>query len=122
MIEFEDKAMAETQILPKVSNCATSPTFGHIFGGGYAAGYYGYKWAEVLDADAFELFREKGIFDTQIAGSFKKEILEKGSSRKEMDSYIAFRGRRPDEEALLKRSGLLNQKGPAESTGHSLKT
>ncbi|MFP4664398.1 MAG: M3 family metallopeptidase [Bacteroidales bacterium] len=122
VIEFEDKAMAETQILPKVSNCATSPTFGHIFGGGYAAGYYGYKWAEVLDADAFELFREKGIFDTQIAGSFKKEILEKGSSRKEMDSYIAFRGRRPDEEALLKRSGLLNQKGPVESTGRSLKT
>ncbi|MGM0649884.1 MAG: M3 family metallopeptidase [Bacteroidota bacterium] len=106
VVKFERKAMADTRILPPIEGCATSPSFGHIFAGGYAAGYYGYKWAEVLDADAFESFRETGIFDESTARKFKTEILEKGCSRDEMTSYYAFRGREPRETALIERSGL----------------
>jgi peptidyl-dipeptidase Dcp len=106
VIKFEQKAMEDAKVLPEISGCATSPSFGHVFAGGYAAGYYGYKWAEVLDADAFEAFREHGIFNKTIANKFKHEILEKGSSRDEMDSFIAFRNRKPDDKAMLKRSGL----------------
>jgi peptidyl-dipeptidase Dcp len=106
--EFESEAMKDVSVLPKVKGCATSPSFGHIFAGGYAAGYYGYKWAEVLDADAFEVFRDNGLFDKATADKFRTEILERGNSRKEMDSYVAFRGREPKEDALLKRNGLKN--------------
>ena len=106
--EFESKVTKPVSVLPEVKGTATSPSFGHIFAGGYAAGYYGYKWAEVLDADAFDVFLQNGLFDKATADKFRQEILEKGNSRKEMDSYVAFRGRPPKEDALLRRSGLKN--------------
>jgi len=83
-----------------------STSFSHIFAGGYAAGYYGYKWAEVLDADAFEAFKENGIYNKDIADAFKKNILEKGGSEHPMDLYLRFRGKEPAIDALLKRSDL----------------
>jgi len=83
-----------------------SCSFGHLFSGGYAAGYYGYKWAEVLDADAFSLFKEKGIFDKETAASFRKNILEKGGSREPDELFVAFRGREPEIEALIERCGF----------------
>jgi peptidyl-dipeptidase Dcp len=106
IVEFELKAMAKTELFPYVEGLNMSAQFAHIFGGGYAAGYYGYKWAEVLDADAYELFREKGIFNTETATSFRKNILEKGGTEKPQDLYRKFRGREPGMEAFLKRSGL----------------
>jgi oligopeptidase A len=81
-------------------------SFSHIFAGGYAAGYYSYKWAEVLAADAFAAFEEAGIFDQQTAARFRAEILEIGGSRDIMDAYIAFRGRKPTLDALLRQSGI----------------
>lgn len=84
-----------------------SCTFSHIFGGGYAAGYYSYKWAEVLDADAFEFFKEKGIFNKEVAESFKKNILSRGSTEHPMSLYKKFRGREPDINALLRRDQLI---------------
>ncbi|WP_251620783.1 M3 family metallopeptidase [Odoribacter lunatus] len=104
--EFEHRSMQATELFPPVDGSCFSPTFGHIFDGGYAAGYYSYKWAEVLDADAFSLFQEKGIFDKETAQSFRKNILEKGGSEHPMDLYVRFRGRKPTVDALLKRSGL----------------
>jgi peptidyl-dipeptidase Dcp len=104
--DFELKAMSKTELFPRVPGLNMSVSFGHIFGGGYAAGYYGYKWAEVLDADAFEKFRETGIFNMETAESFRRNILEKGGTEKPMDLYVAFRGRAPRIEAFLKRSGL----------------
>jgi peptidyl-dipeptidase Dcp len=83
-----------------------STSFSHIFQGGYAAGYYSYKWAEVLDADAFELFLEKGIFDPETANSFMENILSKGGTEHPMDLYKRFRGKEPDPAALLRRAGL----------------
>ena len=83
--------------------------FSHIFAGGYAAGYYSYKWAEVLAADAFGAFEEAGIFDQETARRFRKEILEIGGSRDIMQAYVAFRGRKPDIEALLKLSGIAGE-------------
>ncbi len=84
-----------------------SCSFGHIFGGGYAAGYYSYKWAEVLDADAFEYFKEKGLYSSEVAAKFKNSILSRGGTQHPMDLYKEFRGREPDPNSLLKRSGLL---------------
>jgi peptidyl-dipeptidase Dcp len=104
--EFEQKAMAKTELFPPVPGVNMSASFGHIFGGGYAAGYYGYKWAEVLDADAFEKFRETGIFNRETAESFRRNILEKGGTGKPMDLYVAFRGREPRMDAFLERSGM----------------
>lgn len=86
-----------------------SNQFGHIFSGGYAAGYYGYKWAEVLDADAFSLFKEKGIFNREIAESFRKNILEKGGTEDPMELYKRFRGHEPSIKALMQRDGILNE-------------
>ena len=106
VVEFESEAMAKTELFPYVEGLNMSAQFAHIFGGGYAAGYYGYKWAEVLDADAYELFSEKGIFNTGTAMSFRKNILEKGGTEKPQDLYRKFRGREPGMEAFLKRSGL----------------
>ena len=88
-------------------NCA-STAFSHIFQGGYSAGYYSYKWAEVLDADAFDLFLEKGIFDSQTSKSFEKNILSKGGTEHPLVLYKRFRGKAPDPNALLKRAGLIN--------------
>ena len=105
--EFEKKVMAETNLLPDVSGTLMSTSFSHIFQGGYAAGYYSYKWAEVLDADAFELFLEKGIFDLDTATSFKENILSAGGRVHPSILYKRFRGREPKPEALLKRAGLI---------------
>lgn len=84
-----------------------SPSFSHIFNGGYSSGYYSYKWAEVLDADAFEYFLEKGIFNKEVATKFSENILSKGGTEDPMDLYIRFRGRKPQVDALLKRAGLI---------------
>jgi peptidyl-dipeptidase Dcp len=84
-----------------------STSFSHIFQGGYSAGYYSYKWAEVLDADAFELFQERGIFDRETADSFKSNILAAGGKEHPEILYLNFRGRAPKQEALLKRAGLI---------------
>jgi peptidyl-dipeptidase Dcp len=105
--DFEDRVTQATQVLPKVPGSNNSTSFGHIFGGGYASGYYSYKWAEALDADAFELFKEKGIFHPETAGRFEEFILSKGGSDHPMRLYEKFRGRAPDPEALLRRDGLL---------------
>ena len=83
-----------------------SSSFGHIFSGGYSAGYYGYKWAEVLDADAFSLFKETGIFNKETARSFRENVLEKGGTEDPDILYRRFRGKEPEIEALLKRNGI----------------
>lgn len=103
---FEKKATIKTQILPSLPGTAMSPGFSHIFAGGYAAGYYGYKWAEVLDADAYSLFRQNGIFDKATATSFRENILSKGGSEPPMDLYVRFRGHKPTPDAFLEREGL----------------
>ncbi len=105
--EFEKRAMAKTELFAEVDGTNMSSSFTHIFGGGYAAGYYGYKWAEVLDADAFSYFTETGIFNKKTANSFRKNILEKGGSEKPDVLYRSFRGKEPSIEALLIRSGLI---------------
>jgi peptidyl-dipeptidase Dcp len=104
--DFETASMEKTELFPAIDGTNMSTSFGHIFGGGYAAGYYGYKWAEVLDADAFSYFTEKGIFNKETATSFRKNILEKGGTEKPNDLYLKFRGKEPTILALLKRSGL----------------
>ena len=104
---FELEQFAATQLYPDVAENAMSPAFSHIFQGGYSSGYYSYKWAEVLDADTFELFQEKGIFDATTAASFKENILSKGGTEHPMTLYKRFRGQEPKPEALLKRAGLL---------------
>jgi len=104
--EFESAAMAKTELFPPIEGLNMSSSFGHIFGGGYAAGYYGYKWAEVLDADAFSFFSETGIFNRNTADAFRKNILEKGGTEKPHDLYLKFRGKEPSIDALLTRSGL----------------
>lgn len=105
-IAYEKEAMAPTQILPIVPNTAMSPTFSHIFSGGYAAGYYSYKWAEVLDADAYSVFAKKGIFDKKTAASFRQNILMKGGTEHPMTLYKRFRGQEPTIDALLIRNGI----------------
>jgi peptidyl-dipeptidase Dcp len=104
---FEKEAMAPCELLPTINQANMSVSFSHIFRGGYSAGYYSYKWAEVLDADAFEAFKENGIFDKETANKFKENILEKGGSEHPMELYIAFRGQEPRPDALLKRAGLV---------------
>ncbi|MCF6181382.1 M3 family metallopeptidase [Lutibacter sp.] len=104
--EFETIAFKNTQLFPDVKENCMSTSFSHIFQGGYSSGYYSYKWAEVLDADAFSYFLENGIFNTEIAEKFKINILEKGGTEKPMDLYLKFRGKKPTINALLKRAGL----------------
>lgn len=106
VVAFETTAMAPTQVLPVVPGTAMAPSFGHIFSGGYAAGYYSYKWAEVLEADAFALFKEKGIFNKEVATSFRENILSKGGTEHPMKLYERFRGRKPDNKALIEKMGL----------------
>ncbi|PCE64565.1 M3 family metallopeptidase [Sediminicola luteus] len=105
--QFEKEAFGDTQLFPEVDGTCMSTAFSHIFQGGYSSGYYSYKWAEVLDADAFELFKEKGIFDKETAASFKEHILSKGGTEDPMQLYKRFRGSAPKPEALLRRAGLL---------------
>lgn len=105
--EFETQAFETTRLYPDVTENCMSTAFSHIFQGGYSSGYYSYKWAEVLDADAFSYFLEKGIFDPTVAEKFKTNILSKGGTEDPMKLYIRFRGKKPSPEALLKRAGLL---------------
>lgn len=104
---FETEQFANTQLYPDVKENAMSTAFSHIFQGGYSSGYYSYKWAEVLDADAFEFFQEKGIFNEEVAKKFKDNVLSKGGTEHPMTLYKRFRGQEPKPEALLKRAGLL---------------
>ena len=103
---FEKASMKPTQIVPEVEGTGMATSFSHIFSGGYAAGYYGYKWAEVLDADAFSLFKEKGIFNTEVSTSFRENVLSKGGVEHPMELYVRFRGHKPDQKALIERMGL----------------
>jgi oligopeptidase A len=105
--EFENKAFADTKLYPDVAENCMSTAFSHIFQGGYSAGYYSYKWAEVLDADAFEYFLEKGIFNKEVATKFKDTVLSQGGTEKPMELYKRFRGKEPKPDALLKRAGLV---------------
>lgn len=107
VMAFEDKEMERIGMIPEIVVRYRTPYFQHIFSGGYSAGYYSYQWAEVLDADAFEAFRENGIFDLQTAHSFRKNILERGGTGDVMEFYKKFRGREPDPDAMLRRRGLL---------------
>lgn len=107
VVTFETQAMNSTLVLPKIENTSMSTSFNHIFAGGYAAGYYSYKWAEVLDADAYSVFVKNGIFDKKTADSFKKNILMKGGTEHPMVLYKRFRGQEPTIDALLKRNGIL---------------
>lgn len=105
---YEATAWAKAMVLPESPEEAVmSTSFGHIFAGGYSAGYYGYKWAEVLDADAFALFKERGVFSREVAQSFRDHILSQGDRREPMDLYVAFRGQEPTIDALLRRDGIL---------------
>ncbi|MAP80055.1 MAG: peptidase M3 [Aequorivita sp.] len=104
---FELAAFGDTQLYPDVRENCMSTSFSHIFQGGYSAGYYSYKWAEVLDADAFALFKQEGIFNKKIADRFKGFVLSQGGTVDPMELYIKFRGQKPDPEALLKRAGLV---------------
>lgn len=104
---FEKEILQSTQVLPVTEKSNTSCSFSHIFQGGYSAGYYSYKWAEVLDADAFEFFQEKGIFNRENAQLFRTHVLSAGGSEPPMELYKRFRGKEPSPQALLKRAGLL---------------
>lgn len=113
---FEDMVTKDTTLFPRLAG-PTSASFGHIFGGGYSAGYYSYKWAEVLDADVFALFEEKGLYDQETAAKYRTEILAKGGSEHPSVLYKNFRGRDADPEALLRREGLLASHGAIGETG-----
>ena len=106
--QHENAVFLETQLFPDVAENCMSTAFAHIFQGGYSSGYYSYKWAEVLDADAFEYFKENDLFDPKIAAAFKTHILSKGGTQDPLELYVKFRGQKPKAEALLRRSGLLN--------------
>ena len=108
IVQFEQDSTQKTSLLPPQKGVSVSHSFAHIFGGGYSAGYYSYKWAEVLDADAFEYFKENGLFNNEIADSFRKNILERGGTEEPMDLYERFRGKKPDPKALLRRDGLIS--------------
>ncbi len=106
-VAFEKKTLAATAVIPSVPEAAISPSFSHIFSGGYSAGYYSYKWAEVLEADAFSRFAQEGIFNREVADSFRRNILEKGSSEDEAVLYRNFRGHDPEPEALLRKLEII---------------
>ena len=103
---YEKESWTKAQTLPQPDETCMSVQFGHIMSGGYAAGYYSYKWAEVLDADAFSLFQEKGIFNSEVAQSFRDCILSKGGTEHPMTLYKRFRGQGPTIDALLRRNGI----------------
>jgi len=103
----EENAFGDTQLFPDIAENCMSTSFSHIFQGGYSSGYYSYKWAEVLDADAFAYFMEKGIFNSEVAAKFKEHILSKGGIEHPMTLYKRFRGKEPNPNALLKRAGLI---------------
>ena len=109
VVGFEQETLRATAVLPQVPGVAFSPSFNHIFSGGYAAGYYSYKWAEVLEADTFAFFKERGIFSREAAGVFRRELLSRGGSVDAAVLYRNFRGRDPEPEALLEKLGLVNR-------------
>lgn len=104
--EFEDNVMTEINMIPEIIVRYRSPYFTHVFGGGYAAGYYSYQWAQVLDADAFSVFKENGLFDAELAASLRDNIYSRGNTEPSMDLYVKFRGSEPQLDAFLKRNGL----------------
>ncbi len=104
--KFEEAALARTRLMEPIAGTNSSCAFSHIFAGGYSAGYYSYKWAEVLDADAYEFFKERGIFDAEVSKRFKENILSRGGTEHPMELYKRFRGREPDPQALFRRDGL----------------
>ena len=106
---FENNVTKKTRLLPKIPQSLLSTSFSHIFAGGYSAGYYSYKWSEVLDADAFSVFKEKGIFNKEVADKFKEYILSKGGSIAAEECFKKFQGREPDIKALLLRDGVLSK-------------
>ena len=106
VIAYEQEAWKQAQLLPTVKGCCMSTQFTHIFSGGYAAGYYSYKWAEVLEADAFALFKQKGIFNPEVTASFRNNILAKGGTEHPMTLYKRFRGQEPTIDALLTRNNI----------------
>jgi len=103
---FEREAIKATAILPSVDGAVISPAFSHIFSGGYAAGYYSYKWAEVLDADAYAMFKENGVISKEVAQKFYENVLSKGGTEDPMELYVKFRGKKPTTDALMERSGI----------------
>ena len=106
IIPFEKKAWHKAILGEQLADTCMTVQFSHIMAGGYAAGYYSYKWAEVLDADAFSVFKRRGIFDQKTAQSFRDNILSKGGTEHPMELYKRFRGSEPTIEALLKRNGI----------------
>ena len=106
LFDFERQAWSRTQVLPQVDGTCMTVQFSHIMAGGYSAGYYSYKWAEVLDADAFSLFKQRGIFDAETARSFRENILSRGGTEQPMTLYKRFRGQEPTIDALLRRNGI----------------
>ena len=106
LFDFEREAWRRTQILPQIDGTCMTVQFSHIMAGGYSAGYYSYKWAEVLDADAFSLFKERGIYDAETARSFRENILSRGGTEHPMTLYKRFRGQEPTIDALLQRNGI----------------
>ena len=106
-VEFEQKVLSKYPVMPAVEGAAFSTSFSHIFSGGYSAGYYSYKWAEVLEADAFSLFKEKGIFNTEVSSSFRENILSKGGTDEASVLYRNFRGHDPEPQALMEKLGLV---------------
>lgn len=108
IFEFEKKVFDKTRLLPSIDDCCMSVHFSHIMSGGYAAGYYSYKWAEVLDADAFSLFQKYGIFSSSVASAFRENILSKGGTKDPMELFKSFKGEEPTIDALLKRNNIIN--------------
>lgn len=109
-VDFETRTVEPLTIIKGIEGSAFSPSFTHIFSGGYAAGYYSYKWSEVLSADAYSLFKEKGIFNKDVADSFRDNILSKGDSEDPAELYRRFRGHNPEPEALMEQLGLVERK------------
>ena len=107
VVDFEKNVLEGISVLPQIAGTAFSPSFSHIFNGGYSAGYYSYKWAEVLEADAFSLFEEKGVFNREVAASLRREILSKGGTEDAAEMYRRFRGRDPEPDALMRKLGLV---------------
>ncbi|MBG0783200.1 MAG: M3 family metallopeptidase [Bacteroidales bacterium] len=105
--EFENNSLKETGLIPEIVVRYRSPYFSHIFSGGYSSGYYSYIWSEVLDSDAFEAFKEHGIFDQETARLFRENVLARGGTADPMELYVAFRGQKPTKDALLRNRGLI---------------
>ena len=106
IVAFEKEAWSKAMVMRQLPDTCMTTQFSHIMSGGYAAGYYSYKWAEVLDADAFSVFKKNGIFDKQTAQRFRDEVLSKGGTEHPMTLYKRFRGQEPTIDALLERNGI----------------